>query len=419
MLKFIHAADVHLDSPMRGLQHYPGAPVDDIRGATRKALEGLVDLAVGESVDLVLIAGDLYDGDWPDYNTGLHFAAQMSRLREAGIRAVIARGNHDAASRITRYLKLPDNVTQLATGEPQTVEFVDLGVAVHGQSFAEMHVSENVVLTYPPARRDLFNIGMIHTSADGRAGHDVYAPCSREDLLNRGYQYWALGHVHKREVLSEEPLVLFPGNLQGRHIRESGPKGCSVVCVDGDQVLADERELAVVRWEMCRVPSAGCHDPHDLLDRMGEQWRGLLDACDAPTLAVRVTVVDDSPARTQVLSALEHWTSEARALATDVGTGRLWLEKLEVEAVAEDAPMLAKSIDDSTALTLLQTLDLSPQDLQRLSDDPSLKNLMGKLPVELKEGDGGLGSFDATLARLLPRVRALLLERLGTGRERA
>src|SRR3954451_12908760 len=104
MLKFLHAADVHLDSPLSGLERYAGAPADEIRAATRRAFAGLVSLAVEEEVAFVLLAGDLYDGDWKDYNTGLFFAAQMARLEKAGIRAFLAAGNHDAASQITKVL---------------------------------------------------------------------------------------------------------------------------------------------------------------------------------------------------------------------------------------------------------------------------------------------------------------------------
>ncbi len=110
MIKFIHTADIHLDSPLRGLEYYEGAPVDSIRGATRQAFKNLVELAISEKVDFVLIAGDLYDGDWKDYNTGLFFASQMTNLREAGIRVFIVSGNHDAASQISRQLRMPENV---------------------------------------------------------------------------------------------------------------------------------------------------------------------------------------------------------------------------------------------------------------------------------------------------------------------
>ena len=120
MFTFLHAADIHLDSPLLKLEHYDGAPVEDLRSATRRALENLVELAIVERVDFVLIAGDLYDGDWKDYNTGLYFVSQMTRLREAGIPVFIIAGNHDAASKMTKTLRLPDRVFLFPTDKPDT-----------------------------------------------------------------------------------------------------------------------------------------------------------------------------------------------------------------------------------------------------------------------------------------------------------
>ncbi|MCB1796433.1 MAG: DNA repair exonuclease, partial [Candidatus Competibacteraceae bacterium] len=108
-MRFLHAADLHLDSPLRGLDRYEGAPVDEVRGATRRAFENLIAVARRERVDLVVIAGDLYDGDWPDYNTGLFFIKGVAQLAEEGIPVAIVRGNHDAASRLTKALRLPAN----------------------------------------------------------------------------------------------------------------------------------------------------------------------------------------------------------------------------------------------------------------------------------------------------------------------
>lgn len=229
MFKFLHTADLHLDSPLVGLARYPGAPAEQLRAATRQALVALVDLAVREEISFVLIAGDLYDGDWKDYNTGLFFAHQMSRLNKSGIRVYIVAGNHDAASQMTRTLRLPENVTIFPIRRPCTEVLNDLRVALHGQGFPTSAVTADLAAGYPPALPHLFNIGVLHTSVTGRPGHETYAPCTLEGLLSKGYQYWALGHVHQREVLHQDPWVVFPGNLQGRHIRETGPKGCALV----------------------------------------------------------------------------------------------------------------------------------------------------------------------------------------------
>ena len=130
-MKFVHAADIHLDSPLRGLERYPDAPVEEARNATRQAFENLVELAIGEDVAFVLLAGDLYDGDWRDYNTGLFFVGQMNRLRRAGIQVHLVSGNHDAASQITKHLRLPDNVVHYDHRRPETYVRGDLGVAIH------------------------------------------------------------------------------------------------------------------------------------------------------------------------------------------------------------------------------------------------------------------------------------------------
>ena len=202
MFKFIHSADIHLDSPLRGLEQYDGAPIEQIRGATRQAFANLIQFATDEHVSFVLFAGDLYDGDWRDYNTGLFFSRQMSRLREAEIAVFLIRGNHDAESKITRQLRLPDNVHSFGAREAQTVRLEHLGVALHGRSFATQATAENLSLSYPAPLDGLFNIGILHTSADGRPGHENYAPCSQSDLAAKGYGYWALGHIHRHALHS-------------------------------------------------------------------------------------------------------------------------------------------------------------------------------------------------------------------------
>jgi DNA repair exonuclease SbcCD nuclease subunit len=159
-VKLLHAADLHIDSPLRGLSAYEGAPEEELRTASRRALENLVTLATAESVDTVLLAGDIYDGDWLDYQTGLFFANQMSKLREAGIPVYLISGNHDAQSAITRRLRLPENVHTLDTSGPQTIHNEELGLAVHGQGFAQRDITDNLALTYPDPCGDLFNVGV-------------------------------------------------------------------------------------------------------------------------------------------------------------------------------------------------------------------------------------------------------------------
>jgi DNA repair exonuclease SbcCD nuclease subunit len=220
--KMVHAADLHLDSPLTGLVRYEGAPVDEVRGATRRALENLVSLCLEEQARLLLLAGDLYDGDWRDYSTGLFFSAQMERLREAGTQVVWIRGNHDAQSKLTHHLSLGEHCHELVSKQPSTLEFPALELAVHGQGFATPAVTDDLSARYPEPVRGVLNVGLLHTALSGRRGHAPYAPCDAVSLAHRGYDYWALGHVHQREIVSTAPYIVFPGNLLGRHVRVEG-----------------------------------------------------------------------------------------------------------------------------------------------------------------------------------------------------
>src|SRR4051812_42467788 len=234
--RFLHCADLHLDSPLRGLEGDPDAPVAKIRGATREAFTNLIDFALSQRLDFVVAAGDLYDGDWQDWRTGQFLIGQIARLTNAGIPFVAIRGNHDAESVITRRLRMPEGARLLDHRRPETFRLPNVPVSIHGQSFATKAVIENLARAYPPPDADRFNIGLLHSSVGERELHDTYASCAIEQLRDHGYHYWALGHIHKREVLHEDPWIVFPGNLQGRKITETGPKGATVVTVTDGRV---------------------------------------------------------------------------------------------------------------------------------------------------------------------------------------
>lgn len=383
---FIHAADVHLDSPLLGLEQYDGAPADQIRGATRQALKNLVDLAIAEKVAFVLFAGDLYDGDWRDYNTGLFFAAQMSKLREVGIRAFIAAGNHDAASQITKYLRMPDNVKVLSVQEPESVVLEDLGVAIHGQGFPTRAVLADLSLSYPAPTPGLFNIGMLHTSVDGREGHEPYAPCTREGLISKGYQYWALGHVHKREILHTDPWVIFPGNVQGRHIKETGPKGCTLVAVqDGRVAAAKHRDLDVLRWSLCEVDASGSDTGDETLNRAVGALERELKGSDGRALAVRVVILGSCKAHRELSVNFDRWTNEIRAAAADLSGGKIWIEQVVALTKAElDLDQVLERNDTFSDL-LRSVIEFKSNGRVPPVLVEELKELRRRLPEELRQ----------------------------------
>lgn len=414
MFKFIHAADIHLDSPLRGLERYDGAPVEKIRGATREALINLVDLAISEEVDFVLVAGDLYDGDWRDYNTGLFFAAQMSKLREAGIRVITVSGNHDAGSPISRQLRMPDNVQRLSSRRPETVLFESMGVAVHGQSFSKSATTDDLSSSYPDAIAGLFNIGLLHTSATGREGHEPYAPCTIDTLLSKGYDYWALGHVHRREILNEEPLILFPGNIQGRHIRETGPKGCTLVTVEEGRIAsAEHRQLDVLRWCSKEIDATGSESPDDIVDLLGSALREEMDKSNGRPLAMRLLISGSCKAHTDLALKSGRWINDVRMIATDISGGNVWIEKIKIGTRIETDldEMLKRDDPIGGLLRSIHELDTHDDALSSLVEE--LAELRRKLPSELQQGEDAADlALPEKHREILEDVRHILIGRL-------
>jgi len=415
-LKFLHAADVHLDSPLRGLERYEGAPVEEIRSATRRAFDNLVDLAIEEEVGCVLLAGDLYDGDWKDYNTGLYFVDRMRQLASAGIPVCIVAGNHDAASQITKQLRLPENVTLFSTSRPETVVFEEPGLAVHGQGFARREVTEDLSSAYPQADPHHFNIGLLHTCLDGKPGHEPYAPCTVDGLRSKGYQYWALGHVHNREVVSQDPWIVFPGNIQGRHARETGPKGCTLVTVDNGEVAAVEhRDLDVLRWVRCVVDVTSSATLDDIYDQVREELQQEIDEADGRPVAARLVLQGVSPVHSTLHADSVHWIQEYRALASGLGGAGLWLEKVVLEtrqAVALDE-LLERDDALGGLLRAIHALEIDTAGLEALSAE--IAELRQKLPPELLGGEDRYDPSDPRyLAGLMADIKELLLHRLLT-----
>lgn len=410
--RFLHAADLHIDSPLRGLSRYEGAPAEQLRNATREAFENLIRLALDERVDFVVLAGDLYDGEWRDYNTGLFFHRQLGLLTRAGIRVVVLHGNHDAANKMTRRLTPPEGVTVFGTRRAETVRFDDLGVALHGQGFVTEKVEDDLAAGYPEPVAGLVNVGVLHTALEGDAQHARYAPCSVASLQTKGYDYWALGHVHQRQVVEREPWIVFPGNVQGRHARETGAKGCMLVeVVDGVVGEPEFHALDVVRWAVVEVDAAGAGTTAELLGRIGDALQAASDAADGRLLAARLRVTGRTTLHGALAADPEGFREEVRAASFAVG-GEVWVEKILVDTAApvgggrvdgglagleEFLPGLA-GVDDATLA--------ADEELQR-AVAAAFELVRAALPADLREE---LDGDDA--AELLRRGRDLLVARL-------
>lgn len=382
-LEFLHAADIHLDSPLVGLS---GELAPQFRGATRKALAGLVDLAIERGVAFVVIAGDLFDGDWKDYATGLFFARQAGRLHRAGIPLFLLYGNHDAESVIRRRLQLPDSVHVFSSRKAETVLPPALPVALHGRSFAHRDTTENLAAGYPPPHPGRLNIGVLHTALDGREGHAPYAPCSIEQLVRQGYDYWALGHVHRHEVLHAHPHIVFPGNLQGRHVRETGSKGACLVRFDEGGIAAVEhRPLDAARWAVAAVDAAGCADVGEIAACARPVLAPLVAEAEGRPLAVRLTLKGAEALPAALRGDPEHLAAELQAEAAALGEA-VWIESLRL-----DASQAADRSADRRLRGRPDALGRFAEILEVLPADPEIRARVGR-EIEALLGRAGMGA---------------------------
>jgi len=414
-IKFIHAADLHIDSPLTGLDRYEGAPVEELRNSTRAAFQNLIGLAIEERVAFVLLAGDVFDGDWRDFRTGLFFVSELQKLNDADIPVFIVHGNHDSEGGMTKRLPLPDNVHVFSSRTAETRRLEDKGVAIHGRSFPERHVPEDLVPDYPAPIDGYFNIGILHTSLTGRPGHAEYAPTSEQTLTEKGYDYWALGHVHAREVVSESPRIVFPGNIQGWHARETGAKGCDLVTVKEDGTVINEPvELDVVRWHRTTLDLTGIND--DV--RLKEAVIGCLEALAIQgqdrLLAVRIILIGQSRLNEKEAQTPGVLSATVQAASFEVSAGQVWVEKVinqlspiidrEHEARRDDAVgELVRLVDD---------IKSDPDMLKQFMND-QMKECLAVLPSDLRDLEVLLG--ERGLEGLLTDAEATILASLSAG----
>ena len=377
----------------------------------------LVEKAIEEEVDALVIAGDLYDGTWRDYKTGLFFAEQMGRLNQARIPVFLLHGNHDAQSQITRPLVLPDNVNVFGIRKAETFQIEELSVALHGQSFRQAATTDNLVPGYPSPIDGAFNIGVLHTALGGMGEHANYAPCSLAELVAKGYDYWALGHVHQGQVLHEQPHVVFPGNLQGRHVRETGPKGAYLVTVDHGEVTdLTALEMDVVRWSVLDVdviPAGGIDDIVDLIRRAvaqgAEEAAGRLLAC-------RILLQGRTELHNRLVTDAEELTAEARSVALGLGEEVAWVEQVAVRTtpVADAALLEAREDTLGDLQRMLQDAGADKELLTQLQED--IGKLVRRLPHDLTENakDEVLaaaiaGDFSGLIEQVTPYLNARLM----------
>jgi exonuclease SbcD len=329
--RFVHTADIHLDSPLRSLAMRNRDLAELVGDASRQAFVSIIDLCLAERVDALVIAGDLYDVDQTSMKTARFLASQMTRLHQAGIRVFKIRGNHDALSRISKQLVFPDTVT-IFGGRPQSVLQTagGLDVMFHGLSFASPKAPESLLPKYPAAREGAVNVGILHTSLAGSPGHDVYAPCSVADLHGHGFDYWALGHIHVRKVHPGASSVVMPGMPQGRDINEAGEKSVILVTIRDDRTVEiEERLTSIAQFERASVDLTGTMEWHEVVGRVRSALETIRASVKSRHVVVRLGLTGETSLTWALIRDRDLLLAEAEQAAEQ--TRDTWLEKVELD----------------------------------------------------------------------------------------
>lgn len=294
--KFIHAADLHLESPYRGVSGLNADLGAALVEGARRGFDRLIDCCIEEKVDFLVLAGDNFDSESGSLGTQFRFFRGLQRLGDAGIKVYVICGNHDPLGSWARNYQLPDNVYRFGSDEVERVEFVRGGevlAALYGVSYAQREEYRRLVERYRRQSGDPFAIGVLHGAMSGCDGHDPYCPFSLEDLLGAQMDYWALGHIHKREVLREsEPMVVYPGNLQGRHFNEAGSKGCYLLEVEGGRLVnSGFLPLSQIEYHWLDLDASDFTATSDLFDALSLAQQEFSQRGVSVLLRVRLTGV--------------------------------------------------------------------------------------------------------------------------------
>jgi len=299
---FVHTADLHLDSQFRGLEQaflngekVPEGVLRRLRNCTFEAFERIVDLCIERKADFLLLAGDVYDAADKSLRAQIRFREGLARLASAGIATFVVHGNHDHCAGWRAGLEFSNTVHVFSDREVEFRPFVRNGreiARIYGISYPGRMVVENYADRFKRNKDAPFAVALLHCNVDGIAGHENYAPCRLSDLLNRGFDYWALGHVHSRLVLNPEgPCVAYPGCPQGRRPGEGGERGCLVVNVsDSGKVSLEFVPVGPVRWEALELSIEGLGSDQGLVNRLLGGLRGMRKETGGKPVVVRITL---------------------------------------------------------------------------------------------------------------------------------
>ncbi|AIQ46448.1 metallophosphoesterase [Paenibacillus sp. FSL R7-0273] len=343
--RFLHAADLHLDSRFAGLAQLPQAVRSYLRESTFAALGRLVGVAIELEVDFVVISGDVYDVSDASLQGQLRFQEALKELAAHGIGVYLIHGNHDPLDGPRLQMELPAGVTVFSAREPgQAVaccrsDGAEVAV-ISGISYPTAKVTENTALRFNRMPGSpLYHIALLHGNVDGDLQHETYSPCTRKDLIGRGFDYWALGHIHKRSILHESPPIVYPGNTQGRSVKETGPKGCYIVDVNAEgHAELQFHELDTVRWQVREIPIDGLADEAEWTGAVEQAIEDIREELPFLMSVVRFRltgrgnvhrILSEKGAAADLLSELQR--REAVRAGRQAFAGLVWTEGFSVE----------------------------------------------------------------------------------------
>ena len=406
---FLHAADLHIDSPLDSLGARDAAIAAQFREAGRAAVMALVDEAISSRAAFLIIAGDIFDAEWKDLSTGLFFMRELARLARADIPVFAIKGNHDAESVVSRNLPDMPGIMFFGHRKAASLKLDALQVALHGRSYPDRQPPAGFVDSYPASVPGWLNIGILHTALEGGRGHEPYAPCTVEQLRGFDYDYWALGHVHAQEIVSRDPWIVYPGNIQGRSVREAGAKGVMRVSVSNGRIRAAEPVvLDRARWANARVDVSGCAAMADVAQAIEGEMSAVLAGAQDRAVALRLTLHGASALHAMLAAGAGNLLDDARLRAAGL-PGELWIEQVRLETLPLPAARPAGGADSLDLGTLLDAALQDADFARALVDATALAG--SKFPKSLGFDPPG----PATLSM---QARDLLLGRLADAGER-
>lgn len=351
-IRFIHTADLHLGSPFTGMRGLQPDQWKKLKDSTLDAFGRLIDYAVKEQPDFMLFAGDIYDGEDRSIRAQHRFQQGMQKLSEADIPVVLSYGNHDHLSGKWTRFELPENVYAFDEAISQIrLSTANGDVVITGFSYAQRHVKEPVIQHYPIAEeKDAVYIGMLHGSLEGDTAHAVYAPFTKQQLLSKNYDYWALGHIHLRQLLHTDPPVIYPGNLQGRHKNESGPKGFYDVRLSGSASNLSFIPASVLQFDEVMVDCSGIVHMNELLDACLAEAQEFTEQYGAGIVEVKLANLNEE-ARDMVKGITEEELMETIRESFSTLDDLVWVQSIAVDGIQTPAELspLGEEIMDRMA----------------------------------------------------------------------